>query len=239
MKSKYPHISYAIPVCNEHVELERLLNQLNEWVDTHDQIVIQKDHDNVTEQVIAVIDAFSNICKCEIDVISFPLRNNFAEFKNNLKSFCRKDYVFQIDADETLGDSLLMDLPVLLYDNTDTDLFFLPRINIVKGLTSEYAESQQWQVRDIGFPIAREMDEHVINFPDRQARLFKNKPEIKWRNRVHEVITGHKTFIDMASGLHDLDNEQIQSWCLIHVKGLDRQIQQNEKYSRIIKSSYE
>ena len=141
MKSKYPHISYAIPVCNEHVELERLLNQLNEWVDTHDQIVIQKDHDNVTEQVIAVIDAFSNICKCEINVISFPLINNFAKFKNNLKSFCRKDYVFQIDADETLGDSLLMDLPVLLYDNTDTDLFFLPRINIVKGLTSEYAES--------------------------------------------------------------------------------------------------
>lgn len=239
MKNKYPHISYAIPVCNEHRELEKLLSQLNEWVDTHDQIIIQKDHDNVTEEVVQVIDEFSSDCKCEFDVISFPLRNDFAAFKNHLKIYCSKDYVFQIDADETLGDSLLMDLPVLLYDNPDTDLFFLPRINIVKGLTAEYAESQNWQLRKIDFPIAQEMGEYVINFPDRQARLFKNKPEIKWRNRVHEVVTGHKSYIDMASGMSELDSEQIQSWCLIHIKDLDRQIKQNEKYSRIIKSSYE
>lgn len=239
MKSKYPHISYAIPVCNEHIELERLLNQLNEWVDTHDQIIIQKDHDNVTDDVVQVIGKFGENCKCEFDVISFPLRNDFASFKNHLKLYCNKDYVFQIDADETLGDSLLMDLPVLLYDNPDTDLFFLPRINIVKGLTTEYAESQHWQLRKTDFPIAKEMSEYVVNFPDRQARLFKNKPEIKWRNRVHEVVTGHKSYIDMASGMSELDPEQIQSWCLIHIKDLDRQIKQNEKYSRIIKSSYE
>lgn len=239
MKSKYPHISYAIPVCNEHMELETLLNQLNEWVDTHDQIIIQKDHDNVTEDVVSVIDEFGLKCKCEFDVISFPLRNDFASFKNHLKLYCSKDYVFQIDADEILGDSLLMDLPVLLYDNPDTDLFFLPRINIVKGLTIEYAESQHWQLRKTDFPIATELNEYVVNFPDRQARLFKNKPEIKWRNRVHEVVTGHKSYIDMASGMRELDPEQIQSWCLIHIKDLDRQIKQNEKYSRIIKSSYE
>lgn len=239
MKNKYPHISYAIPVCNEHIELERLLNQLNDWVDTHDQIIIQKDHDNVTDEVVQVIDNFGENCKCEFDIISFPLRNDFAAFKNHLKLYCRKDYVFQIDADETLGDSLLMDLPVLLYDNPDTDLFFLPRINIVKGLTTEYAESQHWQLRRIDFPIATDLNEYVVNFPDRQARLFKNKPEIKWRNRVHEVVTGHKSYIDMASGMSELDPEQIQSWCLIHIKDLDRQIKQNEKYSRIIKSSYE
>lgn len=239
MKSNYPHISYAIPVCNEHMELERLLIQLNDWVDIHDQIIIQKDQDNVTDEVLSVIDKFSEICKCEFDVIKFPLRNDFSAFKNNLKSYCTKDYVFQIDADETLGDSLLMDLPVLLYDNIDTDLFFLPRINIVKGLTTEYAESQHWQLRKADFPIAKELGEYVVNFPDRQARLFKNKSEIKWRNKVHEVITGHKSYIDMASGMGELDPDQIQSWCLIHIKEFDRQVKQNEKYSRIIKSSYE
>jgi len=239
MHVNYPSISYAIPVCNEHEELNRLLNQLNDFVDIHDQIIIQKDQDNVTDKVNAVIEQFEEQCKCEFDVISFSLKNDFSTFKNNLKSYCRKDYIFQIDADETLGDSLLMHLPVLLNDNAETDLFFLPRINIVKGVTVDYAESQHWQLRKIEFPIAKELNENVVNFPDRQARLFKNKPEIKWRNRVHEVITGHKTFIDIASGLYELDPDQIQSWCLIHVKEFERQIKQNEKYSRIIKSSYE
>lgn len=239
MNNNYPYISYAIPVCNEHMELERLLTQLNDWVASNDQIVIQKDQDNVTDEVITVIDNFKDVCKCQLDIISFSLRNDFASFKNNLKTHCNKDYVFQIDADETLGDSLLMDLPVLLYDNPDTDLFFLPRINIVKGLTIEYAESQHWQLRKSDFPIAKKLNEYVVNFPDRQARLFKNKPEIKWRNRVHEVITGHKSYIDMASGISELDPDQIESWCLIHIKDLDRQVKQNEKYSRIIKSSYE
>lgn len=237
--NKYPQISYAIPVCNEHAELETLLTQLNDWVDTHDQIIIQKDHDNVTQEVISVIDEFKDQCKCEFDVISFPLRNDFAAFKNHLKSYCRKDYVFQIDADEALGDSLLKDLHVLLYDNSDTDLFFLPRINIVTGLTTEYAESQHWQTKYIEFPISAQYNEPIVNFPDRQSRLFKNKPEIKWRNRVHEVITGHKTFIDMAAGLRDLDPDQIQSWCLLHVKSFDRQVKQNEKYKTLSLKQYE
>lgn len=239
MNSNYPSISYAIPVCNEHFELERLLNQLNDFVDNHDQIVIQKDHDNVTEEVISVIDKFSEICKCELDVVEFPLKNDFASFKNNLKFHCTKDYVFQIDADEFLGDGLLMNLPTLLNDNSNTDLFFLPRINIVKGVTVSYANDQHWSITRMNFPIATEFNEYVINFPDRQARLFKNKPEIKWRNKVHEVITGHKNFIDMASSFHELDPEQVQAWCLLHIKDFERQKRQNEKYSKIMTNIYE
>lgn len=239
MSNDYPSISYAIPVCNEHVELEHLLNQLNDFVDTHDQIVIQKDTDNVTDEVIRVIELFSSTCKCEIHIIQYPLRNDFSSFKNNLKAHCTKDYIFQIDADEYLGDGLLMNLPNLLASNSDTDLFFIPRINIVKGLTLEYAESQHWNLRRIDFPISKEFNEYVVNYPDRQARLFRNKIDIKWRNKVHEVIVGHKSYIDMASGMHELDPEQVQAWCLIHIKDLARQQLQNEKYSKIIKSSYE
>lgn len=239
MKSEYPSISYAIPVCNEHIELKTLLNQLNDFVDIHDQIVIQKDTSNVTIEVSEVIEEFKLKCNCEFDVIEFPLRNDFASFKNNLKSYCRKEYIFQIDADETLGDGLLMNLPSLLLQNNETDLFFLPRINIVKGLTVDYAESQHWNLRRMNFPIENEFNEYVVNFPDRQARLFKNKPEIKWRNKVHEVIVGHKNFIDMASSFHELEPEQVQAWCLIHIKSLERQQRQNEKYSKIMTNIYE
>jgi hypothetical protein len=234
--SNYPSISYAITVCNEHEELELLLNQLNDFVDVHNQIVIQSDEGNTTEQVFQVIDWFRENCKCEFDFVQWPLKNDFAQFKNNLKSHCRKDYIFQIDADELLGDGLCMNIHSLLAENGDNDVYFIPRINIVKGLTREYAESQNWNVRQIDFPVATEYNEYVVNFPDRQARLFKNKPEIKWRNKVHEVIIGHKSYIDMAQGFHDLDPEQVQAWCLIHIKGFDRQVKQNEKYSQITRN---
>jgi len=229
----YPSISYAIPVCNEHEELKRLLFQLNDFVDKHDQIVIQSDEGNTTEQVFQVIDWFRETCKCEFDFVQWPLKNDFAQFKNNLKFHCRKDYVFQIDADEYLGDNLLMNLVLLINENPNTDLFFIPRINIVKGLTPEYAESQLWNIRYIEFPISIENNEPVVNFPDRQARLFKNSENIKWRNRVHEVIIGHSTFSDLSSNLLELDPINIQSWCLLHVKDIDRQIRQNEKYHTI------
>lgn len=35
-------------------------------------------------------------------------------------------------------------------------------------------------------------DRGWVNFPDYQARIYRNDPEIKWVNKVHEVITGAK-----------------------------------------------
>jgi len=233
---QYPSISYAIPVCNEHEELKRLLIQLNDFIDHHDQIIIQSDEGNTTEQVFQVIDWFREVCKCEFDFIQWPLNNHFAQFKNNLKSHCSKDYVFQIDADEYLGDGLCMNIHSLIGENGDNELYLLPRINIVKGLTDEYARSQYWNIQRIDFPVALEYNESVVNFPDRQARLFKNIPEIKWQNRVHEQLVGFKSYIDFAQDINHLDPDQIEAWSLIHVKELARQKTQNEKYSNIIKS---
>ena len=33
-----------------------------------------------------------------------------------------------------------------------------------------------------------------VNWPDYQWRIWKNKSEIKWVNKVHEVLTGFETF---------------------------------------------
>ena len=38
-----PSISYAITACNEHVELERLLDLLNEYIRPEDEIILQLD----------------------------------------------------------------------------------------------------------------------------------------------------------------------------------------------------
>ena len=36
-------ISFVVTACNEHVELERLLDQLNEYIDSEDEILVQLD----------------------------------------------------------------------------------------------------------------------------------------------------------------------------------------------------
>jgi hypothetical protein len=102
--------------------------------------------------------------------------------------------------------------------NSEVDLFYVPRINTVDGLTEEHIKKWHWQVNEKGW----------INFPDYQARLYKNKPEIKWTKGVHETITGFKTRSVLPAG--DL-------FCLKHHKQISRQEKQNEFYEAIAKTS--
>ena len=83
-----PSISYAITACNEHVELERLLEQLQQYVRPEDEIVIQLDS-NHTPEVKVVADKYNVMgYKCEYHRVIFGLNGNFTSFKNNLKEHC-------------------------------------------------------------------------------------------------------------------------------------------------------
>ena len=42
--------------------------------------------------------------------------------------------------------------------------------------------------------------------PDYQTRILRNLPEIKWHNKVHEVIKGHKKFTALPT------NEEYSLW---------------------------
>ena len=66
-------ISYAIPVCNEHKELERLLEFLTTKKRNQDEIVVQYDEGNTTSEVFKVIGKFEN----QIRVCNFRLNNDF------------------------------------------------------------------------------------------------------------------------------------------------------------------
>jgi len=144
--------------------------------------------------------------------LQFPLNKDFAAFKNNIKSYCKKDYIFFIDADEYLREEFIQHLPEILQDNPTIDLFLLPRINTVEGLTEAHVQKWRWRVDEKGW----------VNFPDYQTRILQNSPEINWVNKVHEVLTGHNT--------HALFPAE-EFYCLIHPKTIDRQEKQNTLYS--------
>ena len=164
-------ISYAIPVCNEYKEIEYLLNYLVRHIRTEDEIVIQCDQGNTTPEVYKVLSKYKAPVGYidPIKVIEFPLNNNFAAFKNNLKDNCSGNYIFQIDADEYPEEYLMNTIEWIITNNPKTDIFWVPRINTVTGLTQEHIDKWGWNI----CPKGR------VNFPDYQCRIFKNIKRIK------------------------------------------------------------
>jgi glycosyltransferase involved in cell wall biosynthesis len=204
------NISYAITACNEHVELDRLLGQLTEHIRPEDEIIVQVDSMNVTEEVKAVINKYLDKIH---HAINSSLMNDFASFKNNLKSHCTKEWIFFIDADEYLSDDLLLNIHEILDANKGiVDVISVPRINTVDGLTREHIDKWRWFVDDNGY----------INYPDYQTRICSNKPNIEWVNKVHERLSGWKTIANLPYG-----------YDLMHPKTIERQEKQNKFYEQI------
>jgi len=205
-------ISYAITVCNELEEITKLLNFLQLNIRPDDEILIQYDELSVTDEVKDYITLMDSMHKNH-KVIGFPLNKDFATFKNNLKSNCSGDYIFQIDADEIPNAALIEHLPTLIEQNP-VDVIFVPRVNIVQDITQEHIDKWKWNVNDKGW----------VNWPDYQLRIYKKTDDIEWGNKVHETLTGYDTFSNFPA-------EEI--WSLYHYKQIDKQEKQNEFYETI------
>ncbi len=201
-------ISIAITVCNEHQELENLLDYLQERaLSPSYEVVVQIDQDNYTKEVLSVI------LDRGIKHWFHPLNKDFASYKNKLKEQCLGEFIFQIDADELIAPEMLHMLPQILKANPEVDLYYVPRINTVEGITPEHIQKWGWRYEN-----------NRVNWPDYQTRIYRNVPEIKWRNAVHEVIEGHRQFTVLPA---------VDELALIHPKTIERQEKQNNFYNTI------
>ena len=202
-------ISYAVTVCNEIEEIQKLIPFLEQNMRETDEIVIQYDRSSVTDEVMNYLDTLNNTHR----VVGHTLGNDFSQFKNNLRKHCKKDFIFQLDADE-IPNKLLMENIHDIIEENDVDLLYVPRVNTVDGLTEEHIQKWGWKVNSDGW----------INFPDFQSRIFRNDKSIRWINKVHEQIIGFKTFSRLPS---------YEELSLYHHKEIKRQERQNEFYSKI------
>ena len=205
-------ISYAIPVHNEYKEIRRLLNILFKGKRDEDEIVVQCDKGNTTQDVYFTLQDFAHLPNFKI--VEFPLNRDFASYKNNLKNSCSNEWIFQIDADEYPHEHLLENLPLILQQNPYTEVFWVPRINTVDGLTKEHIQKWRWKVEPDG----------RINFPDYQCRILQNSPTIQWVSKVHEVLYGHSSQSQLPTN---------DEFCLVHHKSIKRQEHQNKFYDTL------
>lgn len=206
-------ISYALTVCNEIIEIQRLLGILLEHKRVQDEIVVLFDSKNGTTEVREILKHYSKLKWYQWHELEFD--QHFANWKNKLTSFCKGDYIFQIDADEYPNELLIKHLPDLLQLNPDNEVYLVPRVNTVEGMTQDHMQQWGWAVNEHGW----------INWPDYQWRIWKNKTEIKWINKVHERLDGFKTFAHLPADTDVLS--------LYHPKTLERQIKQNAFYNTL------
>ena len=206
-------ISYAIPVCNEIKEIERLLNFLDENKRKEDEIIILYDINNGDVEVEKYLRETSFLNPSLFSWHKYEFDGHFANMKNHLTSMCNGDYIFQIDADEVPNEILIKYLPEVLESN-DVEVLRVPRVNTVEGLTKEHIRKWRWVVSDNG----------KVNWPDPQWRIYKNTPKIKWKNKVHEVLDGYTTKADLPYS---------EEWALYHPKSIERQEKQNNFYQEL------
>lgn len=203
-------ISYGITVCNEHKELQHLIEFISPLIDVEDEIVVVYDKNRVTEHVLDTLIHYQD----KVRAFPFDFKQNFLENKNYMNSECKGDYIFQIDADEIPSETLIRNLKSILTSNP-VDILIGPRVNLVKGLTQEHIDKWRWQVNDKGW----------VNWPDQQKRIYRNDPKIEWSGHiVHGMVSGYETFAVLPT-------EEI--FCIYHNKEIKRQEEQNERYDKI------
>jgi len=204
-------ISYAITVCDELVEIQRLIKVLSENKRSQDEIVVLFDKGKGSPEVWSYIQTK----EAQINKVNAAtFKHHFADWKNKLTDNCNGDYIFQIDADEYLKKEFIKLLPAIIESNSNCDLFLVPRINTVEGLTQQHIDKWRWNVNDKGW----------VNFPDYQFRIWKNNAGIRWENKVHEVLKGYNQYVPLPAD---------ELYCLIHPKDIERQERQNNFYDTL------
>ena len=209
-------ISYGITVCDELTEIQELISFLLEHKRDEDEIVVTLDATNGLEAVRDYL-KYTSASRKEFDWHSWPFDGDFSDLKNYTKKNCSGDYIFHLDADEIPHEILIEQLPTILETN-DVDLIWIPRVNTVKGITQEHIDKWGWKVSSKGW----------VNYPDYQARVYRNTDSIHWTRKVHEYIVGTKEYSHLPP------HEELS---LYHHKTIDKQEQQNRLYSDILENS--
>jgi glycosyltransferase involved in cell wall biosynthesis len=202
-------ISYCITVYNESEEIKKLLNHLYQNIREEDEIVVLWDTNGPEEIFNFLEEQLPNI-----KLVNAKFNKHFADWKNSFFELASGDFFFQIDADEIPNRFLIKNLPQILNSNPDNEVYLVPRENYVKGITQEHLDKWGWK-----------LDEKGRNcWPDYQWRIYKNSPDIRWKNKVHEVLEGFKTYAPLPSE---------EQFSLLHYKEISRQEKQNNYYNSL------
>jgi len=242
-------VSYTILVHNETTTLKNLLDKINKYKSLWDEVIIVDDYSD-NPATIEILNIAEN--EMNFKVLQNKLNGDFANQKNFAASHCMNEYIFNIDADEILTDFFFENYKEILLLNNGVEMYRLPRLNTVDGITLKHVEKWNWQISSLPTEVAEKeieinSDEYnllkaynfilnengklikylkpIINWPDYQGRIYKRSDNIKWVGKVHERLFGYKKYANFMLE---------KNYSIIHEKSISRQEKQNEMYNKII-----
>lgn len=204
-------LSYQLLCKNEDQSLMNLLSDIHNFTPTTAEhtfeVNVCRDEEGTNPDTLKIIESFKS--SVHVNHYERSIRHTIHEQKNWLASKATGDYLFYLDADETLSEFMYRNLWSIIELNLDVDIFIFPRINTVEGLTQEYIRQRGWKLNDKGW----------INFPDWQDRLFKHNCDISFEQVPHGRLKmeGKKyTFLP-----------QYEDFAIKHAKTFDKQVKDN------------
>ena len=206
-------ISYGITVHNEADELNKLLEILIHKTRPDDEIVICDDYSDDDTQFVLQSWSQQYASSKLIKIYQRKLDGDFSAQKNSVIENSTGDYIFHIADDEYPHEVLLQQLPQIIEMNDGVDLIWIPRVNTIEGMEQHHIQKWGWRVSE----------KNWVNYPDYQARVFRNDKSIRWVRPLHEFIDGCKTYAHLPP------QEELS---LYHPKTIEKQEQQNTFYNQ-------
>jgi len=200
-------LSYLVTCHNEDSSLKKLLSILVENKKENHEIIVLDDYSD-NEKTISIIENY----KDKINFFQRKLDNHYGEQKNYGIEKCSGEWIFQIDADEYPTENLIKNIDLILETNIDNEVLWLPRLNYFNGVTEQDIKMWGWRFHD-----------GMINFPDYQSRLFKNKPHIRYQRRLHEKVEGFESYVFVPPQ---------KDIALVHEKSIEKQRETNIRYNK-------
>ena len=204
-------LSYLITTHNEDITLEKLFSKLKyELTNNHEIVVLDDFSENPA--TLSIFDKYIN--NDTITLHKRKLDRHYGEHKNYGIELCKGSFIFQLDGDEYPTDLLCTYIDLVLDQNKESEVMWLPRINKFYGVTEEHAAQWGWDIKY----------KNYVNFPDYQSRIFMNKPHIRYQRRLHEKVEGYRshTFIPPQ-----------EDYAIIHEKSIEKQVYTNWKYNQM------
>ena len=136
-------VSYLITSHNETNSLEKLLSTLIKFKgDDHEIVLIDDYSDNL--ETISIIQKY----KLDIRIYYRKLDCDYGTHKNFGIEQCMGKWIFQLDADEYPTNVLLDNIDEILKLNDNTEVIWIPRLNIFNGVTDVDIKTWGWQYKD-------------------------------------------------------------------------------------------
>lgn len=191
--------SFAILCRNETDRLSDILDFLSQHMHDGEEIIVLDDFS--APATTDILRHYEEHIGPRFRWAQRAVEGDFSGQRNHLKSLCRNPYLFYIDADEIPDARLMGKIRQQITERPKYDIFAVPRINIVDGLSEQDRIELGWSINEKGW----------LNFPDFQGRILRNSETVYWDGKVHEKPRGdYMLFLPEA-----------ESWAIWHKKDAD------------------